>query len=275
LATSASSTATASPAAAASAALLSLLLLAAPAAAEPRRVASINLCTDQIALLLLPRERIASVSFLADDPALSFAAPLARGIPKNRAQAEEILAVAPDLVLADIYANQAAAGLLRHAGLPLWFHTPAATQADIETTWRAAGEVLGVAPRASELIEQMTRRLAAVTAQKSQTAAIFFPNAWAMGSGTLADSALRAAGYRNAVSGSGYAAYSLETLLQLKPEVLVLPREDTPTFSQAAALLDHPAARGLWPAERRINLPGHLLICGGPFFADAVERLAR
>lgn len=260
--------------AAASAALLALLL-SAPLHAEPKRIASINLCTDQIALLLLPRERIASVSFLADDPALSFAAPLAAGIPKNRAQAEEILAVSPDLVLADIYANQAAAGLLRHAGLPVWFHTPATTPADIEATWRAAGDVLGVPARAAEVIDGMKQRLSAVTARKNATAAIFFPNAWAMGSGTLADSALRAAGFRNAVSGSGYAAYSLETLLQLKPEVLVLPREDTPTFSQAAALLDHPAARGLWPAERRINLPGNLLICGGPFFADAVERLAR
>ncbi len=278
MAISASSTAAAVRAAAKAALIPSLLLIAPVGESAPLRIASINLCTDQIALLLLPRDRILSLSFLADDPALSYAATLAAGIPKNRAHAEELLALKPDLVLADRYANQAAASLLANAGVPLWFYTPAGNVSEIVETYRDAGRKLGVPERAQALVEQMQARLSVVAAGNRATeppsAAIFFPNAWAMGKGTLAHAALASAGLRNAVPGEGYAAYSLEGLLALKPDLLVLPREDTPTFSQAAALLDHPAARTLWPASRRVNLPGNVLICGGPFFADAVERLA-
>ena len=47
------------------------LLLAAPAAAAPQRIVSMNLCTDQMALLLAGPERIVSISFLGPDPAES------------------------------------------------------------------------------------------------------------------------------------------------------------------------------------------------------------
>ncbi len=47
------------------------LLAATPAAAQPQRIASMNLCTDQMVLLLADKSRIVSVSFLGADPAES------------------------------------------------------------------------------------------------------------------------------------------------------------------------------------------------------------
>ena len=41
----------------------------APAATPPRRIVSLNLCTDQILLDLVPRDRIAALSELVADPA--------------------------------------------------------------------------------------------------------------------------------------------------------------------------------------------------------------
>ena len=51
-------------------ALLCLLLAAAPAAAQeaPARVVSMNLCTDQLAMLLAAPGQLLSVSKLARDP---------------------------------------------------------------------------------------------------------------------------------------------------------------------------------------------------------------
>ena len=91
--------------------LLSLLCLiasiatatatAAPApAAAPQRVLSLNLCTDQLLMALLPPQRIASITWLSrteGDPALL---DIARQLPVNHGSPEEVLAARPDLVLA-------------------------------------------------------------------------------------------------------------------------------------------------------------------------------
>src|SRR3712207_4435627 len=45
------------------------LALASPAGAAPRRVASLNLCTDELLLMLAAPEQIASVTHLAQQPA--------------------------------------------------------------------------------------------------------------------------------------------------------------------------------------------------------------
>ncbi len=43
----------------------------AQAVEKPRRIVSLNLCTDQLVVLLADREAIASVTFLAADPVRS------------------------------------------------------------------------------------------------------------------------------------------------------------------------------------------------------------
>ncbi|HQY71814.1 MAG TPA: hypothetical protein PLW13_15400, partial [Pseudomonadales bacterium] len=73
--------------------VLALLLFCAGAvrATEaPQRVVSLNLCTDQILLALLPRERIAMLSQLAADRTLSSAAARAEGIARFDGSVERI-----------------------------------------------------------------------------------------------------------------------------------------------------------------------------------------
>jgi len=82
------------------AALFFALALAAPAAAAPQRVVSLNLCADQFLVLVLPRERIAALSPLAEDPTLSAVAEQARGLPRVRPAAEAVLPLKPDLAVA-------------------------------------------------------------------------------------------------------------------------------------------------------------------------------
>ena len=78
-----------------SAIVLALLLAAAAASAKPQRIASLNLCTDQLLLMLVARERIATVTFLASDPATSYMADAAAGIAPNHGRLEEILPARP------------------------------------------------------------------------------------------------------------------------------------------------------------------------------------
>ena len=55
---------------------------------KPKRIVSLNLCTDQLLLTLGLRSRIVSLTFLAADPSASAMAEAARGIATNRGRAE-------------------------------------------------------------------------------------------------------------------------------------------------------------------------------------------
>ncbi|MEW8396486.1 MAG: ABC transporter substrate-binding protein, partial [Candidatus Thiodiazotropha sp.] len=79
--------------------LLLLTSLAAATETAPRRVVSVNLCSDQLLLLLADPPQVASVSHLATQPASSFVAEQAARYPLNRARAEEIIRLQPDLIL--------------------------------------------------------------------------------------------------------------------------------------------------------------------------------
>ena len=95
------------------------VLLAPPSAADdrPSRIVSTHLCGDQLLLLLADRDRLRSISFFATDPDLSQLADLAKGLPRNRGLAEEILPLAPDIVFAGAFAARPTVHLLRRLGV--------------------------------------------------------------------------------------------------------------------------------------------------------------
>ena len=94
------------------------------AADKPQRVASLNVCTDQLVLALLQRPRIASITFLAVNADTSYYHQKAHGIAINYGTAEEILGVKPDLIVAGSYTTPATTALLRKLGLRVELFEP-------------------------------------------------------------------------------------------------------------------------------------------------------
>ncbi|HEX3674841.1 MAG TPA: hypothetical protein VHU87_11245, partial [Rhizomicrobium sp.] len=68
-----------------------------PARAAPQHVVSVNICTDEYVYRLLPRGRIAALSFLAADrhPVISTIVDKVKGYPLVRANAESVIALHP------------------------------------------------------------------------------------------------------------------------------------------------------------------------------------
>jgi iron complex transport system substrate-binding protein len=77
----------------------SLALLAAPAGAAPQRVASLNLCTDELLLMLGQPDQIASVTHLSHKPAETILWRRARRYPLNDGSLLSVARLRPDLVL--------------------------------------------------------------------------------------------------------------------------------------------------------------------------------
>ena len=228
-------------------------------------VVSLNLCTDQLLVLLAPDD-VGALEPLARDPALSFVASQAAHLPTVRADAEAVLRLHPDLVLAGRTGAQTTVALLRARGLRVLQADEPQTFVQIADQLTQIAGVLGVPDRGRALVEAMRRRLAALR-PRAGSAVLWQAGGWTAGPGSLGDAVLRAAGLINAGTGG---RIGVEALLAHPPRLLVT--EAGPRFpSMATDLAQHPALRTI--ARRQIPPP--LLICGGPFTVGAAEALAR
>ncbi len=183
------------------------------------RVVSLNLCTDQMLVLLAP-EKIVALSPLARDPSLSFVAPQAAHLPIVRASAEAVLRLRPDLVLAAPYGAQPTLALLQQEGVPVLRIALPHDFAGIREMTRLLAATLGVPRRGEVLLAAMDARLDTLRHPDHEIRALAWePRGLTAGPGTLMDAVLRAAGLNNASDGS---RVSLETLLRHPPDVLVV-----------------------------------------------------
>lgn len=161
---------------------LSWLLAAPVAAAPPQRIVSLNLCTDQILVDLVPRERISAVSHLAADPLVSAVAEKARGIPWTRGEAEAVLSYAPDLVIAGEYTTPATVALLERLGLRVLKVPLASDIAGVRTVTYQIADAVGSRGEADVLIAEFDRRLGALgpsVASEPPTAVVYQVNSLA------------------------------------------------------------------------------------------------
>ncbi len=246
---------------------------------KPRRIVSLNLCTDQLVVLLADREAIASVTFLAADPVRSYVADRVAGLLFNYGLAEEIVALDPDFVIAGQYAARATVEMLRRLGIPVTVLPLPTSFAEIRQQITFVAEALGEPERGRRAIADMDATLAAARpagTTRRRVAAIFGPNGFTGGPGSLPHAVVEAAGYQNFAEQLGFGAigqYSVEDIVAGRPEVLIFNTDDSAAPSLARALLRHPALRKLSFDAERIDVPPKLWTCGGPYTAQAVSLL--
>ncbi len=246
------------------------VLLAVPAAAAPLRVMSLNQCTDQLLLALLPPERIVSVTWLSRDPATSAMAAAAGRVPVNYGSAEEVLRARPDLVVAGAYTTPATRALVRRLGVPMLELGSADSFAAIRTQTRTLAAAVGAQVRGEALVAHLDASLARLAANHGPRVrvAAWDSAGFAARRGSLYDAVLTAAGADNI--GGGAASPDVETLLALSPALLVRGgpgARDTPRGD-----VDHPVIRRRW-ANRTVIVPPTATMCGTPFTGDAALAL--
>jgi iron complex transport system substrate-binding protein len=255
--------------------LATIVALAVPAqAAPPARVVSINLCTDQLAMLLARPGQLVAVSRVAADPVASAVWREAAAYPAVPADAEAIHRLAPDLVLAGAYDPPATLALARRLGLRVETFGLDASFADIRASVTRMGALLGNAAGAAALLAAMDQELAAPPAAAPRPrAALYYANGYTSGAGTLEDEVLTRAGYTNIAAEhglTGLAHLPLEVLVTSAPDLLVTG-QDYPSPALAQGVLRHPALRGLDAGHARIA--DNLWVCGTPLAARAVTAL--
>ncbi len=259
---------------------LSAGLFGSVGAAPPQRIVSINICGDLLALSLVPRARIASVTFLAADPVISPIAEAADGVPLNYGKAEEVLAFEPDLVLAGRYTARATVALLERLGYPVIELDIAQSLDDVRAQIRLAAAAMGVAAAGEDMIATLDARIEAAAAVRSTDrplAAAYGPNGFTPGPRTLSGSLIELAGFENLAARAGILYWGnlpLESLLLARPDVLIIEAEGDHAHALANQILSHPALLDLRERITVAAVPRPLWSCPGPWIVDALDKLA-
>lgn len=261
--------------------LLLTFLQAPPAAAEPQRIVSMGLCTDQLLLLLAERRQVASLSVWSVDRNMSHLADRVGDIPLNNASIEDVVRYRPDLVLTSQFAAWDTAKFLRQLGYDVRQIPQAKSIADIYELLRLVGDWTGKRERAQMLIEQMQLRLQEIRqryAERPQKSVIVYaPNGFTIGANTLEHDIFSHAGYRNLAAEmgiDGHKTIALERLIAADPDVLQIDRNLSRPDSLATAYVGHPVLDKLLREREFLDIPVALRICAGPMIVDAVEMMA-
>lgn len=259
------------------------LLLATTAGAQqggavPQRIASVNICIDQLLWQLVPRERLVSISYLTASPLWSPISREVRGMHLNHGLAEELVPLQPDLILAAEFDAQGALGLLQKLQLRVARLPVPRTLGDIREQIRQLALLVGAPEAAQPLVDHIDQQLAALQLlakhQTPRTAFWYSANGIVIGAGTLEHELMQLAGLRNLAAERGMSGFNqldLELLLSAKPQFIIVEESPDSAYSLAREYLRHPA---LAQADLHIlRLPAGLSGCAASVIGDVAALL--
>jgi iron complex transport system substrate-binding protein len=256
------------------------MFASAPAlAAGLPRVASMNVCTDQLLLSLADPAQIVGLSRYSRDAWQSFAAADARRYPILSGGAEDILVLKPDIVVASLFDKRSTRELLKAQGLHLAEFSVPRNLGEVKAQIREMGEIVGHPDRAEAEIVRldaaMARARQAVT-DKHYSVLPLSRRGWVSGRDSLVSSLLTETGLFNAASDLGVATGGfapLEAIVNAKPDFLLVSEAGDRAEDDGRAFLLHPALERFYPPSKRIVIPERLTVCGGVMLADALDVL--
>ncbi len=249
-------------------------------------VVSINLCADQLLMLLADPEQILSLSNLSQQSAGSYYHEQAQSYPTNKGHAEQVLPLQPDIIIAGQYSSPYTLDLLREVGLRVET-IPIAN--NIDTMLANITQVsawLGHQSRGDTIVSDLNRRLNAIkiSLQDEQhtssgelpVAAVYDPNGYTSGAQSLRGQMMELSGWSNAAELAGiqqFGQLSLESIIRLKPDALISSPYSPGTYSRAQAMSKHPALRASGVNPHIIHIPSRKTVCAGPWTIDVIEQM--
>lgn len=256
-------------------ALMLGVAIASDAAATEPHVVSLDYCADQYVLGLADPDHVLAVSDHADDRH-SYLRAQAQDVPQIRDDAEDVLALDPDLIVRGYDAGGRAAAYFERLGLETFELGYASDFDDVEAMIRRTAAALGRPGSGEARISHMSTQLARAADGPRLTALYMTPSGFTAGSGTLMDAFMTAAGFDNVIASegkSGWVTLPLEQLHAQQPDVILaafFDGETAPIDSWSASR--HAVFRRMMETTPVIYLDAAALSCGAWFMADEALR---
>ncbi len=201
---------------------------------EPSRVVSLTLGSDEMIMGLIDHSRIAALTKYANDESISNIAQEAKNISARATMddIENIIALKPDLVIVDTWADVNYVKQLRDSGINVYtFSTPCNIE-DQKKVIIELAHVTGADEKGKELTEWMDSKLSEVDDKLSKLKpedklrVMDYGEMGSSGIGTNFDDIVTRAGLVNVVSKAGmkdWPVVSKEKMIEFDPQIIILP----------------------------------------------------
>jgi iron complex transport system substrate-binding protein len=253
-------------------ALMFLLTLSPLAAADEARptVVSLDYCADQFVLGLADREQVRALSKDAERP-FSYLRDRAKGLPKIRSVAEDVVALQPDIVVRSWGGDARALVFYERMGIRTVQIGYASDMEGAARITREVGAALGQKARANALVSSMPGARSAT----GDSALYITPGGVTAGEGTMVDAIIHRAGLENAATGIGWYSLPLETLVIQPPAVALTAffGFDDFAFDQWSSAR-HPALAYALKDAKVVRMTESRLTCPAWFVADEARDVA-
>lgn len=249
----------------------------AAAGEAPRRIVSLNLCTDQLLMQMAEPGRIVAISHLASDPRSSAMADEAAAHAAVRGTAEEVIALRPDLILTGSFSTRETTAMLKRLGYRVETFVPASSIDEMRSNIARLGAILGEEARAEEMTRIIDDALEDAPAEPSSFVYVAYGvNGWIAGETSLLTDIANAAGFTTLGQKLGFRGMrqvSLEQLLVAAPDLIDLGNDFSDFPSLQTDQLSHPALHHLTREKETVAIPGRLTTCGTPRAMEALSIL--
>jgi iron complex transport system substrate-binding protein len=255
---------------------------------QPQRIHTMSSGFDEITAGLVALNRIAAVGKATQDPNTSNIAGLVKDLPAVTREPEAVASARPDLVIASPTQKADVVANIARLGIPVVQLELDPTPAGRINTILLLGYIYGEEERALALAKEVQTRYEAVVKVTSAKPAaqrqvvlsmVKFTayNAW--GTGTTGDGIVVAAGGGSAaakVGLEGNKQISLETIVAMNPDIIILPMPTEPANALKAELMGQAVLKEV-PAiknGRILLVPPELYTTNSYANVRAVEHLA-
>jgi iron complex transport system substrate-binding protein len=260
-------------------AMAAALLSPSAATAAAPRIVSMNICTDQLLLAIADPAQIMGLSRFSRD-ARQWAGDKARQFPMLSGGAEDILVLKPDVVAASDFDKRSTREILKANGQNLVEFPIPRTLADVREQIRQMGDLAGHPERASAEIARLDAAISGAKQAAAGKHLRMLPlsrRGWVPGRDSFVGAILAEAGLASAAGelGIGFGGFvSMEEIIRLKPDFLVVSDASERAEDDGRAFLLHPALERFYPRSKRIVIPERMTECGGVLLADALNALS-
>ena len=217
------------------------------------RIASMNLCTDQLLLPLADPAQILGLSRFSRDASQSGLADDSRRYPVLSGGAEDLLVLKPDVVVASLFDKRSTRELLKEQGLHVVEFAVPRNLGEVKDQIREMGEIAGHSERASAQIARLDAAMArarTAVADSHYRVLQVSRRGWVSGRDSLIGSLLTSTGLFNETTdlGLGEGGFAtLEDILRAKPDFLLVSRPGDIARDNGEAFLLHPALERFYP----------------------------
>lgn len=268
----------------------------------PQRIVSINLCTDELLMRLVPPERVVALTKHSANSEISTVAVSAKPIKKIQGNVEEVVACKADLLVGGRFSNKETLRFFQYTDVPVLVLDVPKNFDAIYDNIRKLARAVDEDEKGEAIIQDMQEELAELKREgdrylfsrrnqsSSETAvsekkthihfnAIFFQSGNLVpGAETFENAIMEAAGLENVAVTLGIQDYGnlpLEKLIQAKPDILILASDQTQNKTVRGEVLMHPAIQKALPNIKTVTIPSSLLNCGSPASVEAVRILVK